>query len=415
MIVTDATAVKYHQQDTDTQCGEAVAQMLLASLNGRTPEQSELNLPSSPAPSAEERLFSTAPVELARLLNEFQDDPKRYDFDRHVDGFAPAVQRIVQTLKDPKIAVPAMVYRKLHWVLICNALLERVDGTDRLKGFFLHNPWPVTARKRCNKVASFPPAPFPHAPFDACGNCNGHPNFGTANEYVTAAAWRRCYAFAPAHVEAQDGFVSVTPRQAAAPGPLDIPSPSTDRVAPTGGARIAAADAAVAAEGLREVGPLADALRDAKFAFVAGEVEVIDVQLPGTKYYSVVFTRPGVPTAGVALFDAVHGDFWGLRVYGASAPPSAGFLTPDAVRAALEGDRAKLEDRFGDEAAAATIENPAYRLVWTPSAQSRSPFMPVAKIEPARSTAEGGPIGPPSSEPLFVTALGDVVHDDLTV
>lgn len=416
MFVTDAKAVKYHQQDADGKCGEAVAQMLLASLNAQITEQSDLFLPDNPMPSAEELLFSTAPVELARLLNRFQDDPTKHDFDRHIDGNAAlTVQRVVQSLHEAKIPVPVMVYRKLHWILVCNALLEQVNGTPRLRGFFLHNPWPVTARNRAKNSDGFPPQPFPHAAADACGNFNGHPNFGAANEYITSAAWNCCYAFAPAEVEGQEGFVSVTPQPAgtAVTSALEVPGPSNN-TAPQKSARVEAANAALAAEGLREIGPLADALKDAEFTFVAGEVEVIDVATPGTSYYSVVFKRPGIPTAGVALFDAVRGDFWGLRVYGANAPDSAGFLTPKAVQDALQRDRPRIEAGFGRETAATTIENPSFRLVWTPSLETRSPFMPVALIDTPEPSPAMAKLQTAPKQRLFVTPFGSVVHGDLT-
>jgi hypothetical protein len=394
MHLTPANPVGYHQQDDPAFCGEAVAQMLLAALNGTDPTR-QIDLRKNLGAQADPP-FATAPAALADGLTNLQTAPA-IRFDPHFDAHPiDSVRRIVASLQSVKTALPVMVFEKLHWVLVCNALLKSVSGSsDEFRGFFVNDPWPVTAKNAFPHEPNLPPSPFPHANGDACGNNAGNLIFGFAETFISAEGWFACYATKPATIGGQSGFVSVAPSVAGIPA---VRRPSTPAAAPI---TTDSAHKAVQEDQLDQQGPLKDSLAGATFTKVLPSVSIIDPSLPATAYTGVVYSRPPVVTAGVALFGA-RGDLWGVRAYGPATPPSAGFLTEDEVKAALQRERTGITERFGSRRFASMMERVEYRLVWRPSLASRSPFLPLARIENV-----------PPDEPLYVTPFGKVLHEEL--
>jgi hypothetical protein len=368
--------IPYHQQDHSYYCGLATAQMLLGSILQKTPSQ--IVLANHPVVSD----LGILDADLAALLNTWA--PKGFGTFTNIRYPDPeaGMHAIVKTLFDSRIAVPAEIFLgpNGHWVAITGAVVEGGKPPDEpyeIKGFFLHNPDPVTAIVAASTLDpdeapdAYPPPPFDHRTGDHCGEGRQR---GAKHVYYTAYAWKHynwatadCIAISNGHQPTADDYSHSTEATLADHGPAPAAQPITDDPA-----AVSAASAGIASHGLDKLGPFAGLLGDVRTARVDGQ----KIGSPVKETWSCVsftFTNGNHATALVAQ----NGEFLALMA------STHGEVPYDAEQLAMTslmfGEDVTVTD-FADHLATRNYRMQEPRF-WLPCEQSMSPFHPFVKAQ----------------------------------
>lgn len=374
-------ATPYHQQDTATFCGLAVAEMFLARFGTVTLEQLELEAKSlEPVRSDGISLEGMLRVLTAKRPDGFDSS---FMGNRGTDREA-AIKLIVDALFATRLPVPVLIFgRNAHWVLITGAVIDDAAGAGsefELHGFYLANPAPVTAALVNNGKLKrlFPPPPPQHRHNDHCGDGGLQ---GGRYVYVSAASWRRHYWPAPDSGERPRPFVSITtahvPSQAdilAAPievihPPLTANSPISNESAAS-----AAAKTVVHGSGIDKATPFGS-------AFIGAEpVETTrhDV-VGGTRetWFLVTFKR-GSDTVAAAFVESASGQLMGAMAPVPAVATDAQFREYVFQKLALRSN--EFADLIGGrEIALDEIDVEPVRF-WRPCFESTSPFQSFARV-----------------------------------
>lgn len=367
----------YHQQDHPYYCGLATAQMLLGRILQRTPTQLVL------ANHAVVSDLGISASDLAALLNDCVPNGfGRFTNVRYRDPDS-GMHEIVQTLFATRIAVPAEIFLgpNGHWVAITGAVVEGANPPAEpyeIKGFFLHNPDPVTAVVTAatldpeQAADAYPAPPFEHQTGDYCGDGRQR---GARHVYYTAYAWRRYnwgklnYVAIPNdHQPTDDDRSNSKVVTSAEQRPRPVPQSVRD----DDSAAVKAASAGIAWHGLDKVAP---------FAGLLGEVESTRVYPQtigdpiGETWACISFTFTNGNHA-VALV-AENGEFLALMA------STHGEVPYDAQQLAVTS--LLFGSELGGDQPALHLESRGYNLederFWLPCEQSMSPFHPFVKIE----------------------------------
>ncbi len=365
MVFIDA-GVPYHQQDQDTWCGAAAAQMVLDALGIPLCGQAELI-----HELYDRRLCGTTPSALQRALNR-RLPPAVAPFEAHCDSDkARAMQRIANALWAGQGGASAMVHSNAHWVVVTAAAVggKAVTGRPgRVEGFFINDPEPQTATLAYPRQNIQPP-PLDHQLGDHCGAGD---IFGGANTYVTRYEWERSYWAQPNTVLGQQGYFSVSngARTVSPPKPATLtppgPLPQTDDEI-----RLVV-EAGIRRHRLDRGGPLA--------ARIAGhQLGGVDpIEEPTGLVHQVRLMRGG-QQVGTASVEQITGQFLGIQ-----APPSillAPVMLQGFVQRALAQHIATMSDILNPAVLAEgrfTV-HPTY--VWQPCRESMSRYYPFARVD----------------------------------
>jgi hypothetical protein len=376
--------IPYHQQDSSDYCGAAAAQMVLAGLGRGTFKQSDIYR-GNPYRLAQNTGMS--PDELVDALN--RKLPWSDQFQRYFDSRDRGYQRIAATLAAKKTGVPVMVEQTNHWNVVTGVQLEHppADGTQyAIKGFYVHEPEPITAAVRYGKCPGsvVPPPekpPMPHTTPDHCG-CGE--SYGSKHTYITKYEWEKSYWKDPTTVyPGHRGYVSLSnlaePQLARSSddSPRAVREAADERT-PLEATRFdgdfeGAVGQAIREHGIDQEGPLADRIRGFEVREEAGLVDML-VPTSDQRFFSLM--RDG-EQVGRALFDTSSRELLMVQ-----APPST-LGPPDRMLQFVEEVLANelqllsdlLEPRF--QRPAFTVY-PAY--VWRPCRQSMSRFNPFIQV-----------------------------------
>lgn len=366
--------VRYHQQDNDTFCGPAAAQIMLASIGRGTAVQNDLNRVISNGHSG------MSPARLCLTLNRKKANFPMSFVVCYDTMISDAIKRIIETVLERGVAVPATVWGKDHWVVITGVALDDAGGKQDAMGFFIHDPLPET-----------PTAPIggincrlanPHGPDDCCGH--GF-SFGSGNTYVALNAWRQHYwrqFYIDPFGEEPSGYVSITAETNPPPGDVRVASgslvvpPPLSPSTPTIGKdkAKASADAGVARHHLSVRGPLVPFLSNA----VAVSARAQHDPFIGA-YYSVdLADRDSRLPAGQAFVDGNTGEFFGAQAPSAETPipfDTKSFALSALAARAQESSNVALADALMKKKVSVRKD-----LVWKPCRQSMSPFSPFVQV-----------------------------------
>jgi hypothetical protein len=352
--------VRYHQQNARNLCGAATAMMLIDSLHGGLVQEETL----WPKVQSAAAGWSTDPASLAAGINANLTALGMSFVATFASKEPDGTRAIVEAVCAPFAApAAALVYRKSHWVLVCNAnfAVQPVAGTaPGLLGFYVNSPSLTPKRP-----------PRSHANADSCGTV---PHYGSldANQYVAYAAWKSFW-FNGYVDGGKTVFATVCPKKPPQfPVPAPAPAarggggepPEEERVArPSGGSKMirpeeakSAALTAIEEHGLANEGPLSEALRDV----TPGDPELVRRLDEAKQYYYLVPLLRANRIEAVAQTNALVGDFMGACAVGRDAAYH--------VATAAEIER----------------EMPGFRLVetvWMPCRESTSPFNPFQRLE----------------------------------
>ncbi len=363
--------VRFHQQDGQTSCGPASAQMIVAQFSGQTIDQKDLTMALGETPG---NPSTTSPDWLAGVLEKYRTSlcpDLAGTFRFRTDGCAEtALRRIRRAIEAAGVGVATLVWDD-HWVVVTGMVLD--EATSRIKGVFVHDPLPQTAFVVNAENPKYQP-PLPHGSGDKCGLGN---EYGSPNTYVTTYAWKRHYWYAPyrdrtaAHAT---GYVTVfLELREHAPSMAERDSEQVDEteVETQPERTIGLADAmrivsrGIDSHGLAETGPLAGDLRGAApNAGAASESHPDD----GDDYWIVSLVRDGRPTA-LGYADAVTGDFLGVQAPPSESPPP--LEAESLVIAALRAD-----PNLGLREANLDALVVHARRIWRPCYESMSPYSP---------------------------------------
>lgn len=317
-------ATPYHQQDGQTFCGPAVAEMLLAKLGSPTLQQLDIAAASmEPVGNTGMSADGLVKALMKKLSRGFDSSFVVYPDSDREEG----IERIIDALFATRLPVPVLVFGgDSHWVLVTGAVVDdapRPGKRTELHGFYIANPAPITASRIKNGAPSrFPaPPPPPHSDYGGRGDgCGDGELRGGRYAYVSAAAWRNHNWPIPEPGKRARPFVSVTSthvpssaellaaRIESAEPPLMATSPISNE-----NASLVAAKLAVHVSGIDAFLPFNGAFAGAEPRQwtrynIAGAVTAT--------WYLVTFVRDG-DSVGVAHVDAATG-----QLMGAMAPPT---------------------------------------------------------------------------------------------
>lgn len=297
----ESAEVRFHQQDDTLSCGEAAAQMMLASLGAGTLPQRTIGGGQLPPAALSHALNMT----LQKLGMEQRFTPAS---DPCLDS---GLRRIVDVLSR-RMPVATSIWSGEHWVVVRGVL---IGDDDRLRGFFVDDP------------SSDAPPGYDHGPCDLCGTGLAR---GSGDVYVTLAAWRQYYWQQPDSDGTPPGYVTIIPAEAAAGAGAAL---KTDRIAtggesaPAGSERSAVSivEAALETHQLRTQGALKDRLKDIRVEPVYGLPYLVAVQGgksrkvapygPLTSRYRVnLCPKDGGQPVGQATVDPVAGAMLAVEV-----------------------------------------------------------------------------------------------------
>lgn len=213
MVWNHELMIRLHQQDKDTHCAAACAQMTIDFFNKRLEDQGNLYKMG---------LDNSNPVYWGEFCDskfhdeEDQDEKDPDKIEKGIDpdglkyilnnfvhrimhGFAISessepeklTDRIIGQLIHQGAPLPVLVEDAQHWVLVRGVELESKPETDKdaeLKGFWINDPWPACYY---NVPPQYTRAP-PHGDNDACG-CEEIPNYGKKKNYITSQFWFDTY------------------------------------------------------------------------------------------------------------------------------------------------------------------------------------------------------------------------------
>jgi Papain-like cysteine protease AvrRpt2 len=377
--------VPYHQQDSDMFCGEATAQMILAS-RGNLYQQAEL----SNGLSCSSCNGGTSPQALQDLLNEKL--PSEPFFSQRWDvNMDEGCQTIVAGLLAGS-GVAAMVNGSSHWVLVTgvNLVGDPAQKPYTIDSFFINDPEPETAAiLRADQGYRSPP--LPHDPMDTCGHKGV---YGSASTQVPLCEWRDTYWSAPCTIGDQIGYVTVS---TAAPAQksdyfADYKRTYAKQLAEFAPARVhpstvrslsypereavakRAAERGIRDHGILAKGPLAERLAGYHLGDLTYHTDLGD---PPRHSYQIRLMR-GVEQIGTACVDAET-----LKFRGVQAPASI-MPTPAEMReitlGALKSRTASLRDILGPFELAHELFTIHPALVWRPCRQSMSRYYPFIQV-----------------------------------
>jgi hypothetical protein len=335
--------VPYHQQDTDSYCGAACAQMVLHTIG--------------------QPLLS---------MNNRQS-AKHFTLDS-TDSEDPISRTICWAIHHYQCAPIALVFGGNHWAVVRGysasaAPAAAFDTSYSISSFDLNNPWPPVPA---------PPGPPPHTDGDVCGSGG---NRGVADINVSYSTWQRDY-LTPNVFGTQwlHQYVAICdPDPPGSPGPPPVP----ERERRFDGRPLLAAGL------VREelLGKLKDAglLSHPVWSKVFDDVRTAEPLLverldrPDSEYWIVpTVDERGRLRAAVGI-DARFGDYQQTMAVRNPEASLFGFAEPENVIAHVIGRRLELPGNAG----AVTMQqgltvHPAF--VWRPCRQSLSPFYPFRMI-----------------------------------
>jgi len=368
--------VPYHQQDEGFECGKAVAQMLLRGL-GR-PLASQGDIAELLKGCGQNDDWSTSPDALTCILNAHR--PKRFSqqFIVHADNERDvAMRRLAATITGTGIAVPAVVMENKHWVCVRGVAFDEPASPGlpaTIRGFYINNPMPITARKAHSKDHRLDPypRPFPHADDDACGIGS---IFGTGCEYVSAYGWISDYWSAPASTYGAYITISNVPQSPYAAQSFRVGPPLPTVGGPNLGeaAARAAAEHQVKSNPAATRGPLAERLRHPK-AMPQSPGQSNDAS--GSTYYIVTVVCDG-GLAQVSI-DKANGALRGFQAPAGTTIPDS--YTAEAALGALQQQSLRFRHLF--DADQLRLEDVVLdpKFFWSPCLQTRSPFIPIGRV-----------------------------------
>lgn len=393
----------YHQQDLESSCGPAIAQMVLGSLGVpvakmesgvltghlmQTVLQGNVN-----ACGHEDGWNYTSPDALVCVLNAKRPLGERNFIVSADNGAGEACARIAATIVANRVAVPAIVLETMHWVAVHGVAYDEPGGANMqasIRGFYFNNPMPFTPAARGKKpdpASTLPPYPMPHCDRDACGAGD---DYGTSFEYATIYGWLQDYWASPCRIYQSYVTISSVPLPddtlrefSTAPPPMARSNPLANKEA-----AMAAAAATLLANDVANKGPLAALIGKNPKALSATPFALSSQ--PDVVVYYVVRFECGDRFAN-ASFDALTGQLRGVQV-------PAGLSIPDDFSAriaytALQAQWSDFRYGFNDQRISLDEVFVDPPLIAFPSRLSSSPFRPFAKVCVRDQTLFLGPDG----------------------
>jgi hypothetical protein len=371
-MTVENLAVPYHQQDTDTYCGAACAQMVLASMGANLASQDVLYTDGRNH-TAELAAWYNPPDGIQWVLNDRR--PGGWFALFALDTEDALSRKLVWTLHHYQVAAVALVFSGDHWVVVRGydataAPATSDDVSYSINAFDINNPWPP--------VPAFfghaPPQPPPHGAADGCG---GGGLRGVANEHIAYATWQSQYMTPNVYGTAWAGkFVAVCDPDP----PPSRPGRLMAQVARGGGTALMAAAsvgtlamAGVSRYGLDQRPDWGPALNNATAGtpLLVQRLDAVD-----SYYYIVPFTDASGDVRAAVSVNARTGDYRQSIMVDPGGPGILTGLDDDQIRALTIGKKFNLPNRQGrlfvrEEAAALSPT-----LVWQPCLESLSPFYP---------------------------------------
>ncbi|TAL41148.1 MAG: hypothetical protein EPN92_13415 [Chitinophagaceae bacterium] len=190
MAIENRLAVEYHQQDNDSYCGAACAQMILHDIGAGYISQDDLfeEINRQSLRDAGVVIWLSGPDGLTTVLNDLRPPgflPRYFVLFSLMDAESIS-RKIVWTIFNYKVGPIALVFDYMHWIVVTGyeASADPITSDDvsyTIEGFFIHNP---------NPPLSTDPVE-PHFSTDTCGTADAR---GIPNQHVDYDTWIRDYA-----------------------------------------------------------------------------------------------------------------------------------------------------------------------------------------------------------------------------
>jgi hypothetical protein len=342
--------VAYHQQDTDSYCGAACAQMVLRALGQPLLAQANL-FTDNQAHTVEGAAWLTAPDGLCWTLNNRQA-AKRFTLDS-TDTEEPISRTICWSIHHYQCAPVALVYNGNHWLVVRGysataAPSSAFDTAYTIQSFDLNNPFPPVPAL---------PGPPPHSDNDVCVSGG---NRGVADINVSYATWQSDYllpnTFGAVWLGRYVAVCDPDPTDARPPGGPTTPpqgAPLTSPAAAHSGGSPRPLDAAFVRENLvarlSSAGLMSHPLWSKVFEQVrTGEPMLVQRLDREDRYYWIVPTQDDRGTARAAVaVDAYTGDYQQALSIRDQQSSMFGFAPLDRVRDHVLGRRFALPAAAG--------------------------------------------------------------------
>ena len=372
-MTVENLAVPYHQQDTDTYCGAACANMVLAQM-GATLASQDVLYTDARNHTAELGAWYNPPDGLQWVLNDRR--PGGWFALFSLDTEDALSRKLVWTLHHYQVAAVALVFHGNHWVVVRGydataAPATSDDVTYTINAFDINNPWPP--------VPSFytpGSAPPPHGATDGCGSGGMR---GVANEHIAYLTWQSQYMTANTYGTVWAGkYVAVCDPDPPPSGPGRLMAQAA--VARPGATALMAAAsvgtlamAGVSQYGLDQRADWGPALSNstAGTPLLVQRLDAVD-----SYYYIVPFTDANGGVRAAVSVNARTGDYRQSIMVDAGGPGILTGLSEAKIRALTINKKFDLPNRQGRLFVRPEAFSLSPTLVWQSCLESLSPFYP---------------------------------------